>query len=99
MMVVIADAIFEASGRSGRLNASDDPFGDQYAEGVVHGLKRDGADLGPGRLRHLVGRNVRLSRYRPQDGQSLRGDLNSGLAEDVYRIEGQTSTTISQILE
>ena len=58
MVVVVADAIFETSRRPGGLNAPDEAFGDQEAEGVVDRLERDRADLGPDDLSHAVGRNV-----------------------------------------
>ena len=86
MVVVVADAILEASRRSGRLNAPDEALGDQDAERVVDRLQRDGADLGPDDLGHGVGRDVRLSRDRPQDGQSLGGDLNAALAKAARRV-------------
>jgi hypothetical protein len=86
MMVVVTDAIFEASRRAGRLNAPEKAFGDQHSEGVVHGLKRDGADLGPDDLGHLVGRDVGLPRDRPQHSQSLGGDLNTALTKKFCRV-------------
>jgi hypothetical protein len=58
-MVVVVDTILEACRRSGELNAPDKTFGNQHAEGVVHGLERDGADLGPDGLCHGVSGNVR----------------------------------------
>jgi hypothetical protein len=88
MVVVVADPIFESSGRSGRLNAPDKAFGDQQAQSVVHRLKRDGSDLGPHGVGHPVGCDVRLTRYGPQDSQSLCGDLNSALTEKVSGLGG-----------
>ena len=58
MVVVVADPILEASRGSGGLDAPEQAFGDQDAEGVVHRLERDGADLGPDGLGHGVGRDV-----------------------------------------
>ena len=86
MVMVVADAILEASRRSGGLNAPDEAFGDQEAESVVHRLERDGADLGPDDLGHAVGGDVRLPRDRPQDRQSLGRDLNPVLTKEVGRI-------------
>jgi hypothetical protein len=65
MMVVVADAIFEPGRRSIRLNTPDEAFGDQDAEGVVHRLKRDDADLGPDSIGDAVGCHVRLTRDGP----------------------------------
>ena len=87
MVVVVADAIFEASRRSGGLNAPDQAFGDQHAEGVVHRLQRDGADLGPDDLGHAVGRDVRLTRDRPQHRQSLGRDLNAAFTKKRRRVD------------
>ena len=70
MMVVVADAILEARRRPGGLNAPDEALGDQDAEGVVHRLERDGTDLGPDDLGHAVGRDVGLTRDRPQHRQT-----------------------------
>ena len=88
MVVVVADPILEASRRPGGLNAPDEAFGDQDAEGVVHRLERDGADLGPDGLGHAVGRDVGLTRDRPQDSQSLGRDLNTALPKEVSRVGG-----------
>jgi hypothetical protein len=63
MVMVVADAILEASRGSCRLDATDETFGGEQAEGVVDRLQRDGADLVPDRLRHRVSRDVRLSRH------------------------------------
>jgi hypothetical protein len=63
MMVVIVDPILVASGRSHGLNASKKSVLDQHAEGVVHGLTRDGAEVGLGDESYLVGRHVRSKRY------------------------------------
>ena len=83
MMVVVADPILEARCRPGGLNAPDETFGHQDTKGVVHRLERDGADLGPSDLGDAVGRDVRLPRDGPQDGQALGGDLNATLTEEV----------------
>jgi hypothetical protein len=91
MVVVVADPILEASRRAGGLNAPDKSPGDQHAESVVHRLERNGADLGPDGLGHGVGRYVGLTRYSPQDTQSLRRYLDSALPKDVSRIVGHAS--------
>jgi len=61
VMVVVADAILEASRRACGLNATEKAFGDEHAEGVVHRLQRNGADPGSHRIGHRVGRNVGLA--------------------------------------
>jgi hypothetical protein len=86
MMVVVPDAVLEASGRPGRLNAPDEAFGDQEPQGVVHRLERDGADLRSDDVGHPVGRDVGLTRDRPQDSQSLGSDLNTVLTKEVSRV-------------
>lgn len=83
MVVVVADTIFEAGRRTGRLDAPEDPFGDQQAERVVHRLQRDRADLGPDGLGNRVGGDVRLPRDGPQDSQPLGCDLNTELAKEI----------------
>ena len=98
MVVVVADPILEASRRSGGLNAPDEAFGDQDAEGVVHRLERDGTDLGPDDLGHAVGRDVGLTRYCPQDSQSLGRDLNAALAKEVCRVGGHAKR-VDQLLD
>jgi hypothetical protein len=85
MMVVVADPILEACGGSSGLNAADKAFGGQHAEGVVYRLKRDGSNLGPDGLGHGVGRDVGLTRDRPQDSQSLGRHLNTALPKEVSR--------------
>jgi hypothetical protein len=86
MMMVIAYAIFEAGRGSGRLNAPQHAFGNQQAEGVVDRLERDRADLGPDGFSHGVGRDVRLPCHRSQHRQSLGGDLNTKLTEEISRV-------------
>ena len=85
VMVVVADAIFEARRRSGGLDAPDQPFGDQQGQGVVDRLQRDGADLGPDGVGDGVGRDVRLIRNRPQHRQALGRHLNTTFTEQGRR--------------
>jgi hypothetical protein len=89
MVVVVGDAILEASRRSGGLNAPYKAFGNEHSEGVVHRLEGDGADLGPYRLGDRVGADVGISRYGSQNCQTLGGNLNAALPEDVGRISCQ----------
>jgi hypothetical protein len=83
MVMVVADAIFEASRRSRGLNATDEAFGDQDAQAVVHRLQRDGPDLGPDRLGHRVGGDMGLSGYGAKYRQPLGRDLNAASAEEI----------------
>jgi hypothetical protein len=85
-VVVVADAILETSRGSWRLDAPDEPFGDQQAEGVVHRLQRDGTDLGADDFCNAVGRDMGLGRNGPQDSQSLRRDLDAALTKEFGRI-------------
>ena len=82
MMVVVADSILEARRRPGGLNASNQTSGDEHAEGVVHRLQRNRANLDSDRFGHAVGRDVRLAGDGAQDGQSLCRDLNATFTQD-----------------
>jgi hypothetical protein len=86
VVVIVADPIFETSRRSSGLNTPDQPLGDQEAQGVVHGLQRDGTDLGLDDRQDGVGRDVGLTRDRPQDRQPLGGDLNTAFTKKGRRI-------------
>ena len=79
-------------GAPGRLNAPDETFANQKTERVVHRLKRDRPNFAPDDLRHAVGRDVRLTRHRPKDSQSLRSDLNTALTKEISRVGGHAST-------
>jgi hypothetical protein len=83
MMMIVADPILEACGRTRRLNAPDQTFDDKEAESVVHRLERYRTDLGPDGLGHGVGRDVRLARYSPKNCQALGGNLNTTLPKEV----------------
>jgi hypothetical protein len=92
MVVVVANPILEPSRRPGGLNTPDQALGDQETKGVVHRLERDGTDLGSDDLGHTVGRDVGLTRHCPEDSQSLGGDLNTALTEEVYRVGDHVPT-------
>jgi hypothetical protein len=98
MVVVVAHAIFESSGRPGRLDAPDEALGDEDAERVVHRLERDRADLRAGDRGHLVGGDVRLPRDGPQNGQPLGRHLNSVLTKQIRRAAGHVQR-VAEILE
>jgi hypothetical protein len=88
MVVVVPDAILEASRRSGGLNAPDQSLGNEHPESVVHGLQRDGTDRGPDGLGHGISRDVWLSRHRPKDGQTLSSNLDSVFSKTLGGIHG-----------
>ena len=98
MVVVVADSGFESGGRTRGLNAADESFGDEDAEGVVDGLQGDRTDLGSDRVGHRIGRDVRLSRDDAKDGQSLGCDLDSSVAQQLSGI-GVHPNMLDQILE
>jgi hypothetical protein len=86
VVVIVADAIFEASRRSRGLNAPDEALGDQQGQGVVDRLQRDGTDPGPDDLGHGVGRDVRLTRDRLQYRQALGRHLDAAFTKKRCRI-------------
>jgi hypothetical protein len=98
VVVVVAHAGLEAGGRSRGLDAPDEAFGDQHAERVVDRLPRDGADLRPDDLGRAVGRDVRLRRHRPQDGQALGRHLYAAFSEQVGWVRRHGSRLI-QVLD
>ena len=85
-MMVVAHAIFEAGWESGRLNASQDAFGNQEAERVVDGLERDRANLCSDDLGDCVGRDMRLTRHRAENRQPLGRHLNTELTKKIDRV-------------
>ena len=60
------------------------------AEGVVHRLARDGADLGPHDLVDVVRGAVRPVGHRPQHGQTLGRDLQAVPAEQRIVVDRQS---------
>ena len=84
--MVVANPVLEARSGPGRLNPPDEAFGDQEPEGVVHGLERDGPDLGPDELCHALGADVGLSGDCAQDCQALGRDVNAALAKEICRL-------------
>lgn len=97
MVMVVADPILEARGRSRRLNAAEEAFGNQEGERVVHGLERYGADLGSDSFGHAVGCDVGLIRHDSPDRQSLGRNLNTALAKKVSWISGHSPENRSEI--
>ena len=58
------------------------------AEGVVHRLAGDGADLGPHDLVDVVRGAVRPAGHRPQHRQALGRDLQAVPAEQRFVLDG-----------
>jgi hypothetical protein len=96
VMVVVANAILVASRRTCRLDASENLLRDQHVEGVVDRLQRDRADLRSDRVCYCVGRDVRMHGNNAQDGQPLRGDLDSASPKEIGRV-GRHERSISNI--
>ena len=71
VMVVVSDAVFVEGGGAGRLDAADDAFFGQGAEGVVNGLFGDGADGGPGAFCDGVCSGVGVCGNGFQNGHAL----------------------------
>jgi hypothetical protein len=86
MVMVVADARFEAGRGTGRLNAPDDAFANQDAQGVVHRLKRDRANLRSHRVGYAIGGDMRLGGHRPEHRQALRRDLKTVLTKKLRRL-------------
>jgi len=86
MMVVVGHAILEECGRSGRLDAADEPLLDQDGERVIDGLQGNGADLGPDDARERVRGDVGMPRHGAQDGDPLCRDLDAALPEEFSRV-------------
>jgi hypothetical protein len=81
MVVVVADFMFEARRRSGRLDSPEQTLVSQDTEGVVDGLTGNGADLVTYGVRDLVGGAVGQTVDRSQDRQSLCRDLEAVVPE------------------
>jgi hypothetical protein len=96
MVVIVADAILVACRRAGRLNAPDQARGGEKRQRVVHGLQRDGADLGSDDLGHVVGRDVRLTADCAKDSQSLGGHLDAALTKNAGLIRGHDLPRLHQ---
>jgi ATP-dependent DNA ligase len=82
MVMIVADAILEASRRPGRLDPAEEPFSDQHVERVVHGLRGDGSDFCADRRCYRVSRHVGLHRNGFQHRKPLRRYLNAVLSEE-----------------
>ena len=86
VMMVVTDAIFEQSGRTSGLDATDDALFHQGAERVVNGLFRNRADLRFYRLRDCIRSAVGTGRHRPHHGKALRRHGQTMFAELGSRV-------------
>ena len=77
VVMVVSDAVLVQSGRANRLNSTDQTFVDQKAEGVIHRLAGDCSDVGLRCLGDVFGRAVGLVGHRSENGEPLRGDVES----------------------
>jgi hypothetical protein len=75
--MVVTDSILIARCRPGRLDSPKQANVGQDADGVVHRTPRNDANVGPDDLDNIFRREMRSARHSPQDGQALRGDLES----------------------
>ena len=85
MVMVVVNSIFVASRRSNRLDTPQKIVVDEDAKSVVHGLSRNGTDVGLGDVGHFVRRHVWLTRDRAKDSDALGGCLNAALAKLIDR--------------
>ncbi len=81
VVVVVAHPVLVPRRRSGGLDASQEPGVGERAEGVVHGLARDGADLGADDPVDVVGGAVGPLGHGSQDGEPLGRDLHAVAAQ------------------
>ena len=81
--MVVTHPILVARCRPGRLNAPDQTPVGQHADRVIHRSLRDGADVGPDEFEHIFRGEMSPARHRPQDGQALRGDLETPLPKEL----------------
>ena len=88
VVVVVADAVLVAGRRAGRLDAPEEALVGEDAEGVVHGLAGDGAELDAARPRRCRRRCRGAARHRPQHREALGGDLQPVLAEQGLVVDG-----------
>lgn len=81
VVVIVAYAVFVARRRSARLDPPDDPFVDEDAERVVDGLARDRPEGRSHIVGELISGGVPANRYRSENGEALRRDLQSMLTQ------------------
>ncbi len=88
MMVVITDAILEASRRPGRLQSSEKSSCDQHAERVVHRLQRDRADLRPHHFGNPFRGDVGFTRDGSEHREPLCSHLDPMSTKEACRVGG-----------
>ena len=81
VVVVVADSILVASDRAARLDAAHEIPLDEHAEGVVHRLTGDRAELRPDDVGEFLGRCVRMFGDRTHYADALCGDLETTIAQ------------------
>jgi hypothetical protein len=86
VVVVVADTVLVARGRTGRLDSADQPFVYEERERVVNRLSRNRANIGAHFLSDLVGGRVGTNRDCPQYCQPLGRNLDALLAQHTGRI-------------
>lgn len=100
VMMVVTDPGFVPSRRTGRLDATDKALVGHDPKGVIDCLTGDRADLTADKARDVVGGAVGPVGHRPQDRQSLRGDLHSVPTQERGQLQVRDhTTTITQILD
>ena len=99
MMMVVADASFEAGRRTRWLNATENALAHQQAERVVDRLERDCTDLGPDNRSYDVRCGMRMGRDRSQHRKALCCDLNAVETQEFSRVVGHDWSRICQSLE
>jgi hypothetical protein len=98
VVVIVANAIFEARRRTRRLYPPNQILAGEHRERVVHRLEGDGPDLGPDDLRDTVRGDVGLAGDGSQHRQPLRRHLDAALSKQVCRIDYHLDR-LDQILE
>lgn len=86
VVVVVAGAAFVPCRRPGRVDAPNQTLFGENAEGVVHRLAGNGADLLPDGRDDVVRGAVRSTRHCRQNGKALSSDLNTVSSEENGRI-------------
>jgi hypothetical protein len=80
------------------LNAPNETFLSQHAEGIVNRLPRDGTDLGADKRGNIIRRAMGAVRYCPQHGEALSRHLNAVFTKNFRRINKHDSK-LHQILD
>jgi hypothetical protein len=105
-MVIVADTIFITSWRTGRLDTANEALLGQHAEGVVHRLPRDRAEVRADDFGDIIRRRMRPTSYGAEHRQPLGGHLQAAFpklssSQKLGRILGHArdSTTILDFVQ